>query len=537
VANLRLDQTTPTSNTNAADFIPIIQGGITKYVAISNVNAGQLAAISNYTLTSTTAAISAGLQTQISNISSPNLNEYALQTTVAAVSAGLNSSITSIQWNYTLNTTTAVISAGLIRNINNIPSLNNNFTILGTGSVVVIPSVNSIIISGGGSGGGGTTIHNLLTGLQGGNVGNSEYYHLDAGTYANYIGRTEVAGISAGLATTVVTSAGLSNYLMPGSEGWTNESSIGGYNSEYITDRRFGVIPNSTKQIAVEGDLKVGVRNNLWQYTENINSNRYVAGSSTIGTNTIVIDGITLTKWSSSNFYGSIRSQIAGLGLTPFVPGQRYLASYYAISSKEVEQFILTRSLNNGNSNAHGAKLLTTNMRRIWTLVQATSNNNVTVVTTPISGLGTEAGTDIYWAFTANTEGGSINAYIGGFQIEAVDNPNYIDGIAMIGDSTMAGGSGGNDKTDTTAREVSTYLGAFLNVNVFNRGVGGNTTAMMLARWVTDITPLKNNCKYVIIQGGINDIVQGVPLSTIQANISGMVNYANNDGLIPVIYQ
>ncbi|WP_458116721.1 SGNH/GDSL hydrolase family protein [Arthrobacter sp. D2-10] len=70
-----------------------------------------------------------------------------------------------------------------------------------------------------------------------------------------------------------------------------------------------------------------------------------------------------------------------------------------------------------------------------------------------------------------------------------------------------------------------------LNANIYNRAVGGETTATMDARWATDITPIKGVCKYAVIQGGINDIA----LADIQASITSMVNKATADGLIPAI--
>jgi len=124
-----------------------------------------------------------------------------------------------------------------------------------------------------------------------------------------------------------------------------------------------------------------------------------------------------------------------------------------------------------------------------------------------------------------------LDVYVGGFQIEDMGT-TAVDGIAAIGDSTIQGASGSNDAG--AARETMGYLAGLLNAVTYNRGIGGNTTANMDARWATDITPLKPMCKYVIIQGGINDIVQGRTLADIQASITSMAAKAATDGFIPV---
>lgn len=290
-------------------------------------------------------------------------------------------------------------------------------------------------------------------------------------------------------------------------------------------------------QINIDLSLHIGTRRNVWQYTEDLASNRYIAQSATKRTDSLVVDGVTLTRLSASNFFGSLRSQVSGLGLAPFVAGARYLVSCFVMSRSSNEQFVWMRTLGNTGSQGHGAKLLVPGcMRRIWMLAQATDTQKLDQLPSASTALGATAGLDPFWISQGSTEGGVLEVYIGGFMLEKLTSSTYNDGIAMIGDSTMAGASGGVDSLSIGAREVSVWLGALLNVNVFNRANGGERTDTMDARWATSMTPLAVNCKYAIIQGGINDLLQDRAYADIQVSIASMVTKAIADGLIPVLF-
>lgn len=102
-----------------------------------------------------------------------------------------------------------------------------------------------------------------------------------------------------------------------------------------------------------------------------------------------------------------------------------------------------------------------------------------------------------------------------------------------MGDSTVQGAAGTNDTMNN--QEWVKIAGSILNVSYYNRGIGGNTTAQMIARWGTDITPLASTCKYVVIQGGINDLGKaGTTAQTILDAHRQMHTLALNDGLIPI---
>ncbi|NLF45139.1 MAG: GDSL family lipase [Syntrophomonadaceae bacterium] len=57
-----------------------------------------------------------------------------------------------------------------------------------------------------------------------------------------------------------------------------------------------------------------------------------------------------------------------------------------------------------------------------------------------------------------------------------------------------------------------------------NRGINGNTTSDMLARFERSV--LKHEPTHLIIMGGINDVVWGESLARIKENIKTMVNWA-----------
>lgn len=276
------------------------------------------------------------------------------------------------------------------------------------------------------------------------------------------------------------------------------------------------------------GDLSV--RRNVWQFTEDVASNRYIAQSGSKGTDTLVRNGVTLTRMTWANFYASLRSQVAGVGATPFVTGGRYLLSYFIYNPNAAEVFFWPRPLAFSTSYGHGGRLMTGRLRRVWYLAQANSTSKLDFLPDPTVDLGSGSDQDAWWIQTGNAT--AVDFYLGGFQIERVTPDTYDDGVALIGDSTMQGGSGSLDYP--TSFEVSRWIEALLNVKVFNRGVAGQRTDQMDARWATDITPLARLCNYAIIQGGVNDFTQGIALGTVQANVESMEAKAVVDGLLPV---
>lgn len=85
-----------------------------------------------------------------------------------------------------------------------------------------------------------------------------------------------------------------------------------------------------------------------------------------------------------------------------------------------------------------------------------------------------------------------------------------------------------------------TSMHAWLNAMFGDRftitgaGVAGNTTAQMLARFETDVTPYSP--RVVFILGGINDVSASVASATTLANLAAIVARVRGIGAIPVIW-
>lgn len=294
-------------------------------------------------------------------------------------------------------------------------------------------------------------------------------------------------------------------------------------------------IPNAP---VIDKPTVVGARRNLWYYTENLSGIQYTAGTATKQTDTITTgEGVTLTRVTSSGYFSGLVSPMGNLGpLNLFTIGNYYLVSYYVAVRSKTERFFWMRNV--ASTRGHGARMVEPGKaQRVWKVCKATSANHLADINgSPSAGYDAAPGYHPTWFQQGRQEEGdslTVDWYFGGFQIENLGAAVPKAGIAVIGDSTIQGAAGSTDTP--AAREMVNYLGALLNVDAFNRGVGGNTLLQMDARWATDITPLAAVSKYVVIQGGINDINQGRTLADMQANASSMATKAATDGLIPVM--
>jgi lysophospholipase L1-like esterase len=262
-----------------------------------------------------------------------------------------------------------------------------------------------------------------------------------------------------------------------------------------------------------------------WQYKTGLTKQAFVDGRI-----------ITLSEVSFSSVYGGITTNITASGLTPYVVGKKYLVSLYVWSP--VDFWWNQKSCPAAASNGHGAIWCKAGeLTRVWYLATAFSTTTLDVGTTPATAPGTTNGGGLPLISTNNNWGGIMATgsapYIGGFMVEPV-NSNYLDGVAVIGDSTFAGSSGFNDRmydfNVVANREITTVLGSELSLSLFNRAIGGQTLADMDTRWSTDITTLKPRCNAVIIQGGINDIGQGRTFAQMCASTQSMTAKAIADG-------
>jgi lysophospholipase L1-like esterase len=68
--------------------------------------------------------------------------------------------------------------------------------------------------------------------------------------------------------------------------------------------------------------------------------------------------------------------------------------------------------------------------------------------------------------------------------------------------------------------------------DIANRGIAGDTTEWLYKRLPTVYTVNPEICS---IMGGINDILRGIPLETIQENMEAIIEGLNNNGIKPLI--
>jgi lysophospholipase L1-like esterase len=76
-------------------------------------------------------------------------------------------------------------------------------------------------------------------------------------------------------------------------------------------------------------------------------------------------------------------------------------------------------------------------------------------------------------------------------------------------------------------------VGNALNIRVTNCGIGGDTTAGMLARFYPEVIAAQPD--FTLIIGGTNDLWWGIEINTILANLFSMVVQARRHRIAPVI--
>lgn len=112
--------------------------------------------------------------------------------------------------------------------------------------------------------------------------------------------------------------------------------------------------------------------------------------------------------------------------------------------------------------------------------------------------------------------------------------------VISIGDSIIAGHPYHDpnptvyDQSDNRQNCMQWELSNLLGVHVINRGVGSQTTTQIAARFTTDVLDYKPN--FVIIEGGINDIVLGATVDTITTNLGSMYEAATVAGVTVIAW-
>jgi len=99
--------------------------------------------------------------------------------------------------------------------------------------------------------------------------------------------------------------------------------------------------------------------------------------------------------------------------------------------------------------------------------------------------------------------------------------------LVCIGDSLTRGFEVRRDEVWTA------LLQRDQNIEVVNRGINGDTTGGMLARFQRDV--LEEKPSHGLIMGGINDLIMGAPLGGIMANLMAMLHQAAAKGIVPIM--
>lgn len=105
------------------------------------------------------------------------------------------------------------------------------------------------------------------------------------------------------------------------------------------------------------------------------------------------------------------------------------------------------------------------------------------------------------------------------FSLLPLSNAQSPTWIACFGDSITAG--------TMIVTPYPNRLGTYLNTRVDNHGENGYETYQITEKWETVKT---NNYTIIVYLGGVNDIINGVPLNQITGNISLVLSEALSSG-------
>ena len=72
-----------------------------------------------------------------------------------------------------------------------------------------------------------------------------------------------------------------------------------------------------------------------------------------------------------------------------------------------------------------------------------------------------------------------------------------------------------------------------IDVDFINKGICGDTTGGMLARFADDVKA--ERCKYVLIMGGINDLIAECDIGVVQGNLMAIAHQAYHEKIIPLL--
>jgi hypothetical protein len=223
----------------------------------------------------------------------------------------------------------------------------------------------------------------------------------------------------------------------------------------------------------------------------------------------------------------------------PLEAGKLYVASAYVAAPRPVldqnglaepNTFMWMQPVANSSSFGHGAKLLLPTPRRVWTVVKAGDAPNTTRAVMdprlPWSGQA-ESAQQLRWLFGGFGHGGAVGVpelWIGGMQLELAPDQNEKVGIVTLGTSIDTSGAGSGDGTGhwTQGRGWSRWLEGLLCAPIFPASIGGTTTTQIDARFDTDVAPLREHAKYLVICAPVNDFFSSFVSATYRANLASI---------------
>lgn len=275
--------------------------------------------------------------------------------------------------------------------------------------------------------------------------------------------------------------------------------------------------------------------------SEDLNEAHY-AKDSTLGTEVTNWNGIKLQRLHTINtFAGGIRDlRNADYDLEN---GALYIASAWVAAPRPVldaqgletpNTFLWMQSHANSSTYGHGAKLAFPTPRRVWAIIQGgAAANTVKAIADPAAAWAAqpESAAELRWVFGGFGLGGAITTpelWIGGLQIEKAPDQSEKVGIVTVGTSIdVSGGGAGNGKDHwTQGRGWSRWLEGLLCAPIFPASIGGQDVAQIDARFNTDVAPLRENAKYIVLCANVNDFRTGFSSAAYRASWASIYNKA-----------
>jgi hypothetical protein len=273
-------------------------------------------------------------------------------------------------------------------------------------------------------------------------------------------------------------------------------------------------------------------------------SDSHYAASATVESETKNWNGVQLQRVTMSAFsHGILDTRSADYDLED---GVLYIASMFASAPRPVlddnnmeapNSFMWMQAYSDAGTLGHGAKLLFPTPRRVWSIVRGgTTSGNTQVVGDPTVAWAsqTQGTQELAWLRSNNgLKSSSVpEVWMGGLQLERAPNQSEKVGVTVLGTSIdVMSASGGDGKSNfTTGRGWPRWLEGLLCSPFFCGSVGGETSADIDSRFNTDIAPLREHSKYLILCANVNDFISGFNSTTYRTNWLSIYNKAITAG-------